>query len=99
MSFCRFVLRFLAAALLFSLPAAALAPAVHHPLDALTPAEYWVVYKAIKDAGHTEEKTIFSSVLLHEPEKQYVLAGSRDRQSSAKRMWCFITRATRMQRW
>ena len=25
------------------------------------------------DAGHTEEKTIFSSVLLHEPEKQDVL--------------------------
>jgi primary-amine oxidase len=72
--FFRFVFRFLAAALLFSLPAVALAPAVHHPLDALTPAEYWVVYKAIKDAGHTEEKTIFSSVLLHEPEKQYVLA-------------------------
>jgi primary-amine oxidase len=32
-----------------------------------------VVYKAVRDAGHTEEKTIFSSVLLHEPEKQYVL--------------------------
>ena len=61
-------------ALLFSLSAAALAPAVYHPLDALTPAEYWVVYKAMRDAGHTEEKTIFSSVLLHEPDKQYVLA-------------------------
>ena len=60
--------------LLFSLSAAALAPAVYHPLDALTPAEYWVVYKTLRDAGHTEEKTIFSSVLLHEPDKQYVLA-------------------------
>jgi primary-amine oxidase len=59
--------------LLFSLPAGALAPAVYHPLDALTPAEYWVVYKAVRDAGHTEEKTLFSSVLLHEPEKQSVL--------------------------
>jgi primary-amine oxidase len=59
--------------LLFTLPAAALAPVVYHPLDALTPAEYWVVYKAVRDAGHTEEKTIFSSVLLHEPEKQSVL--------------------------
>ncbi len=59
--------------LLFTLPAAALAPAVYHPLDALTPAEYWVVYKAVRDAGHTQEKTIFSSVLLHEPEKQSVL--------------------------
>jgi primary-amine oxidase len=62
-----------ATTLLFTLPAAALAPAVYHPLDALTPAEYWVVYKAVRDAGHTQEKTIFSSVLLHEPEKQTVL--------------------------
>ena len=61
------------ATLVFSLPAGALTPAVYHPLDALTPAEYWVVYKAVRDAGHTEEKTIFSSVLLHEPEKQSVL--------------------------
>ena len=59
--------------LLFSLPAAASAPVVYHPLDALTPAEYWVVYKTIRDAGHTQEKTLFTSVLLHEPEKQYVL--------------------------
>lgn len=62
------------AALLFSLTAAALPPTVYHPLDALTPAEYWVVYKALRDSGHTQEKTIFSSVLLHEPDKQYVLA-------------------------
>jgi primary-amine oxidase len=59
--------------LVFSLPAGALAPAVYHPLDALTPAEYWVVYKTVRDAGHTEEKTLFTSVLLHEPDKQYVL--------------------------
>jgi primary-amine oxidase len=63
-----------ASTLVFSLPAAALAPAVHHPLDALTPGEYWVVYKTVRDAGHTEEKTLFSSVLLHEPDKKYVLA-------------------------
>jgi primary-amine oxidase len=77
-SFCRSLLRISVFAclgsLLFSLPAVALAPAVHHPLDALTPAEYWIVYKAVRDAGHTEEKTIFSSVLLHEPDKAYVLA-------------------------
>jgi primary-amine oxidase len=77
-SFCRSLLRFSAftclGSLLFSLPAIALAPAVHHPLDALTPAEYWVVYKAVRDAGHTEEKTLFSSVLLHEPDKSYVLS-------------------------
>ena len=58
---------------LFSLPALALPPAVVHPLDALTPAEYWVVYKAVRAAGHTEEKLLFTSVLLHEPEKSYVL--------------------------
>jgi primary-amine oxidase len=62
------------ATLLFSLPAGASAPAVYHPLDALTPAEYWVVYKTVRDSGHTEEKTLFSSILLHEPDKQYVLA-------------------------
>ncbi|MGC2398366.1 MAG: hypothetical protein WA510_01220 [Acidobacteriaceae bacterium] len=61
------------AVLLCSLSAAALPPAVYHPLDALTPAEYWVVYKALRDTGHTQEKTIFASVLLHEPDKQYVL--------------------------
>ena len=55
-------------------PASALAPTVQHPLDALIPSEYWTVYKAMRDAGHVEEKTIFSSVLLHEPEKSYVLA-------------------------
>ena len=59
--------------LLFALPAVALPPAVHHPLDALTPAEYWVVYKAIRATGKTEEKTLFTSVLLHEPDKAYVL--------------------------
>jgi primary-amine oxidase len=77
-SLCRSLLRFSACAclfsLLFSLPASALAPTVHHPLDALTPAEYWVVYKAIRAAGHTEEKILFTSVLLHEPDKSYVLA-------------------------
>ena len=62
------------ASLLCAAPAFALPPAVHHPLDALTPAEYWVVYKAIHAAGHSEEKTLFTSILLHEPEKAYVLA-------------------------
>jgi primary-amine oxidase len=55
-------------------PAIALQPAVHHPLDALTPEEYWKVYKILGDAGKIEEKTIFASVLLHEPVKQMVLA-------------------------
>ncbi|MGB6688996.1 MAG: hypothetical protein WBE76_14270 [Terracidiphilus sp.] len=54
-------------------PALSLPPAVHHPLDALTPDEYWKVYTVLRDAGKLEEKTIFSSVLLHEPEKAKVL--------------------------
>ena len=33
-----------------------------------------MVYKAIRAAGHNEEKLLFTSVLLHEPEKSYVLA-------------------------
>ena len=60
--------------ILCSPTASALAPTVQHPLDALIPSEYWTVYKALRDAGHVDEKTIFSSVLLHEPEKSYVLA-------------------------
>lgn len=64
-------------AVLFSLvlaPAFALPPVVHHPLDALTPEEYWKVYNVLRDAGKLEEKTIFASVLLREPLKSDVLA-------------------------
>ena len=35
------------ATLVFSLPAGALAPAVYHPLDALTPAEIEAVLKSL----------------------------------------------------
>jgi len=52
----------------------ALQPSVHHPLDALTPEEYWKVYTVLSDAGKLGEKTIFSSVLLREPPKSVVLA-------------------------
>jgi len=52
----------------------ALTPAVHHPLDALTPSEYWTVYRTLRAAGHVEEKTTFASILLREPAKQYVLS-------------------------
>ena len=52
----------------------ALSPTVHHPLDALTPDEYWKVYTVLRDAGKVTEKTIFTSVLLHEPDKSVVLA-------------------------
>lgn len=54
-------------------PSFAVSPAVHHPLDPLTPDEYWVVYNTLRDAGKLEEKTIFASELLHEPAKSYVL--------------------------
>jgi primary-amine oxidase len=55
-------------------PLLALAPAVHHPLDALTPEEYWMIYKVLHDAGKLEEKTTIASVLLREPPKSEVLA-------------------------
>jgi primary-amine oxidase len=61
--------------LLLSLsPLFALQPAVHHPLDALTPEEYWKVYNALSGAGKLGEKTVFSSILLREPPKSEVLA-------------------------
>jgi primary-amine oxidase len=55
-------------------PIYALPPAVHHPLDALTPDEYWKVYNVLLSAGKVQEKTVFASVLLHEPLKSDVLA-------------------------
>jgi primary-amine oxidase len=64
----------LLACVVFPFTAKATAPTVDHPLDALTPQEYWIVYKTLQSEGHLHEKTIFASVLLHEPDKQYVLA-------------------------
>ncbi len=64
-----FILLFLTLA-----PAFALQPSVHHPLDALTPEEYWTVYNTLQSAGKLEEKTVFASVLLQEPPKSEVLA-------------------------
>jgi len=55
-------------------PCFALPPAVHHPLDALTPEEYWKIYNTLNDAGKLGEKTLFSSILLQEPNKSDVLA-------------------------
>jgi len=66
---------FVFAVLLFALPTCiALQPEVHHPLDSLTPDEYWKVYHVLSDAGKLAEKTQFSSILLHEPPKAEVLA-------------------------
>jgi len=60
---------------LLTLPACfALPPGVHHPLDALTPQEYWKAYHVLHDAGKIGEKTQFSSILLQEPPKSAVLA-------------------------
>ena len=68
--------RVFAAVLVFLLfaPVFALPPSIHHPLDALTPDDYWTVYNVLRDAGKVEEKTIFASVLLREPPKAEVLA-------------------------
>ena len=46
----------------------------HHPLDALTTDEYWTVHDVLEQSGHLTDKTLFSSVLLHEPVKDQVLA-------------------------
>ena len=59
---------------LFSFPLFASQPAVHHPLDALTPEEYWKAYNVLSTAGKLAEKTVFSSILLREPPKSEVLA-------------------------
>ena len=68
---CRFLV--FALLLLSFSPAYALQPSVHHPLDALTPEEYWTVYNALQRAGKLGEKTVFSSVRLQEPPKSEVL--------------------------
>jgi len=52
----------------------AVQPVVHHPLDSLTPDEYWKVYNTLNAAGKLGEKTTFSSILLQEPPKALVLA-------------------------
>src|SRR5579863_2769744 len=66
--------------LFFALPTCvALQPEVHHPLDALTPDEYWKVYNALNAAGKLAEKTQFSSILLREPPKAEVLAWKPDK--------------------
>jgi primary-amine oxidase len=48
--------------------------APQHPLDALSTQEYWTVHDVLQQSGHLTEKTLFSSVLLHEPAKDTVLA-------------------------
>jgi primary-amine oxidase len=45
-----------------------------HPLDALTTDEYWTIHDVLEQSGHLTDKTLFSSVLVHEPVKDKVLA-------------------------
>lgn len=61
-----------------SFTAMAVPPTVNHPLDALTPQEYWTIYQTLRGEGHVHEKTLFASVLLHEPDKQSVLQWKED---------------------
>ena len=69
--------KFLAVAFLFLLslvPGFALTPAVHHPLDSMTPDEYMKTYNVLQAAGKLSEKTVFTSILLREPAKAVVMA-------------------------
>lgn len=45
-----------------------------HPLDALTANEYWKINETLRAAGHLSQDTLFASLVLHEPNKQAVLA-------------------------
>jgi primary-amine oxidase len=44
-----------------------------HPLDALTTEEYWATHDILTESGHLTDKTLVSSLLLHEPAKNQVL--------------------------
>jgi Cu2+-containing amine oxidase len=72
----------------------ALPPKVHHPLDALTPDEYWTIYRALRDAGHVKEQTVFTSVLLHEPPKREG-ESVQDMSLQHPAMWRFVNHTAR----
>jgi len=59
---------------LFLLASFSLAQSARHPLDDLTADEYWAVYDVITASGHLDSDTRFIGILLHEPDKQAVLA-------------------------
>ena len=50
------------------------AQAPQHPLDALTSQEYWTVYDILHETGKIDADTSVPGVLLHEPNKDRVLA-------------------------
>lgn len=58
----------------FTAPMLAQSISPHHPLDALTTGEYWTVHDVLQQSGHLTDKTLVSSLLLHEPAKDKVLA-------------------------
>src|ERR1700685_3683453 len=68
------VIAFSAALLATTASLCAQTRAPHHPLDALTTQEYWTIHDVLEQSGHLTDKTIFSSVLLHEPAKDKVSA-------------------------
>jgi primary-amine oxidase len=65
---------FATALALVSLGMHAQSSSAKHPLDALSTAEYWTVHDVLAKSGHLTEKTFVSSLLLHEPAKDKVLA-------------------------
>src|SRR5260370_23552783 len=48
--------------------------APQHPLDGLTTDEYWKAHDILQKSGHITDKTLTSSLLLHEPSKDKVLS-------------------------
>jgi primary-amine oxidase len=58
----------------FTSVAGAQTRSAQHPLDALTTDEYWAVHDALQENGRLTDKTLVSSLLLHEPAKDKVLA-------------------------
>lgn len=60
---------------LFCLAALAVSAQPVHPLEDLSATEYWTVYNTLRAAGRLTPTAHFTSVLLHPPDKQAVLAG------------------------
>jgi len=55
-------------------PLNSLAQLPTHPLDALTPPEYWSIYETLKSSGKLTPASRFAGINLHEPPKSSVLA-------------------------
>ncbi len=67
-------LAFAALAMSFPLLLTAQNQPPQHPLDSLKSQEYWAVYDVLRDSGKIDSETVTTSVLLHEPPKDRVLA-------------------------